>query len=546
MADRLRTDLGYAIRLFARTPAWTAVAVMSLALGIGANLLILSIVDAVLLRPFPYRDPSRLVFIWGTKDDSVRQGLSGLDLADWQVQNRSFESLDAFLGQLTFALGDSGEAVPGACVGPSVLPLLGVQPALGRTFVAADASPGADTVAMVSDGFWRTKMGGSPSAIGSTLRLNGRTYEVVGVTPAGFFFPDTNSQILVSTPCGAANFFQRGSPFAHAIARLRPGVSVADAEHDLDRINRELAKIYPDTNRNMTAGVQPLRNIVIGKYERALWLMLGAVGLVLLIACANVAHLQLARGVDRQMELAVRAANGAGRMRLFGQLLTETILLSFMSGAGALALAWWGVRLLRSLSLSDIARLEAARIDLRLAAVAAGLSLLAALIAGLWPAWKAAGVRIHDVLKLGGCGTMPSARRNLRELLATTELALATVLLILAGLLIGSFVRLSRAQWGFDPDRLLVVSVMRPPDAAASREGRERWTEAVRVQIAAMAGVETVASANGVPIKFSWRPTPLVRDGKRLDWTAAGWTVSHGYFRAIGTPARGAGVQRRR
>jgi predicted permease len=536
MKERLLTDLRYALRLFARTPAWTGVAVMSLTLGIGANLLVFSIVDAVLLRPFPYRDPSRLVFIWGTKDDSVRRGISGLDLADWQAQNRSFESLDAFLGQMPFTVGDSGDSVFGACVGPSVLPMLGVQPLLGRAFVAADATPGADTVAMVSEGFWRSKMGGSPSAIGSPLRLNGRPYEVVGITPAGFFFPDTNSQILVSTPCGAPNFFQRGSPFAHAIARLRPDVSVAEAEGDLDRINRELAQVYPETNRNITAGVQPLRNIVIGKYEKALWLMLGAVGIVLLIACANVAHLQLARGVDRQTELAVRAANGADRRRLFAQLLTESTVLSFVSGGCALALAWWGVRVLRSLSLSDIARLDTARIDLRLASAAAALSLLSALVAGLWPAWKAAGVRINDVLKLGGSGATPSARRNLRELLATTELALATVLLIVAGLLIGSFVRLSRAQWGFDPNHLLIVSVMRPSDVAASPEGREQWTEAVRARIAAIPGVEAVASADGVPIKYAWTPTALVRDGRKLDWRAGGWTVSHGYFRTIGTP----------
>jgi putative ABC transport system permease protein len=536
MIDRLLMDLRYAMRLFVRSPAWTAVAVVSLTLGIGANLLIFSIVDAVLLRPFPYSDPSQLVFIWGTKDDSVRRGISGADLTDWQERSRSFGALDAFLGQLTFTVGESAEAVPGACVGPSVLPLLGVQPALGRNFIASDARPGTDTVAIVSDGFWRTRMGASPSAVGSNLRLNGRMYEVVGVTPAGFFFPDTNSQILVSTPCGAANFFQRGSPYAHAIGRLRDGVSVAQAAGELDAINRDLARIYPETNRNVTAGVQPFRNIVIGKYEKALWLLLGAVGLVLLIACANVAHLQLARGVDRQTELAVRAANGADRRRLFRQLLTETLLLSLAAGVCALALAWWGVQVVRSLSLTDIARLDMARIDLRLAAVAAALSLVSTLVAGVWPAWRAAGVGINDVLKIGGGSTAPSARRNLRELLATTELALATVLLIVAGLLIGSFVRLSRAEWGFDPERLLLVTVVRPPEAAGSREVRTQWTETARERVGRLAGVESVASADGVPIRYSWRPTQLAIQGRRLPVSAGTWTISHGYFATMRTP----------
>ncbi len=535
MSEQIRSDVRYAVRLFTRAPGWTAVAVASLTLGIAVNLLIFSIVDAVLLRPFPYSDPSDLVFIWGTKDDSVRRGISGLDLADWQARNRSFELIDAFLAPMPFSWGDNGDTLSGACVGPSVLPMLGVQPALGRSFVAADALPGADTVAIVSDGFWRTRLGGDSSVIGTTLRLNGRSYEVIGVMPRGFFFPDTNTQLLVSTPCGAGNFFERGGAFAHAIGRLRPGMSVRQAEADLDSINRELARMYPDTNRNVTAGVQRFRNIVVGKYEKSLWLLLCAVGVVLLIACANVAHLQSARGVDRQIELAIRAANGARRTRLFSQLLTESLVLSLVSGAFALAATWWGVRILRSMSLTDIARLDTAQIDLRLAAVAAGLSVLSAFVTGAWPAWHAAGVRINDVLKSGTNVAATPGRRLLRDLLATSEIALATLLLILAGLLIGSFVRLSGANWGFDPNRLFVMAVSLPVDAASSREGREEWKAVLRDRLARSAGVEAVATATGAPIRYVWQPTSLLIDGRMADWTAAGWTVGQGYFRTLGT-----------
>jgi putative ABC transport system permease protein len=537
IVDSLVGDVRYACRLLVRTPAWTTVAIISLTLGIAANLLIFSIVDAVLLRPFPYRDPSQLVFLWGTKDDSVRRGISGPDLEDWRQQNRSFAGLDAFLEQWTFSVGETGQSVTGACIGPSVLPILGVSPALGRNFVGSDARPGAAAVAIVSHAFWRNWLGGRPDAVGSTLVLNGRAHEIVGVTAAGFFFPDTNSQILVPTPCGLSNYGDRGSPTVHAIGRLRAGVSVSQAEQDLDAVNRRLAQAYPETNKLVSVGLQPLRNIVIGKYVRALWVLLGAVGLVLLIACANVAHLQLARGVDREMEMAIRAAAGADRRRLFLQLLTESLLLAWGAGVCALATAWVGIRVIRSLALTDIARIDSARLDVRLVAFAVGLSLLVTLISGVWPAWKIAGVQVSDVLKLGGGSVTRSSRRHLSELLATTELALATVLLIVAGLFIGSFVRLSRAQWGFDPSGLLIVSLRTPPDAAAAREAFADWVETLRLRIRHVPGVDSVANADGLPIKFSWWPSQLAIDGRLVttNWGAAGWIVSHGYFATMGT-----------
>jgi predicted permease len=527
------TDLRYACRLFATAPGWTAVAVLSLALGIGANLLVFSIVDAVLLRPFPYRAPSRLVFVWGSKSDAVRRGISGPDLDDWRRQNRSFVDLDAFLAQVPLSIGDSGDSVIGACIGPSVLSILGVAPARGRAFTADDSTGSGQPVAIVSDAFWRGRMAGAETAVGSRVLLNGRSHEIVGVMPPGFFFPDTNAAVLTPVPCGAANYLQRGNPVMHAIGRLREGVSVIQAERDLDAINRRLAETYPETNREMAAGIQPLRDIVVGKYERSLWVMLAAVAVLLLIACANVAHLQLARGVDRQVELAIRAAAGADRRRLFQQLVTESLLLALLATAAGFAGVAAGIRVIRSLSLTDIVRIDSASVDMRLLAIGAAVCILVTVAAGVWPAWKTAGVRISETLKTGVGGTGGGARRHLRELLATIEIALATVLLIGAGLLITSFVRLSAARWGFESQNLWAMSVMTPPDAAVSRAAHAAWTESVRTRLGAVPGVRAAASADGIPIEYSWRPSPLRIDGRIV--RAAGWTVSHGYFSTLGT-----------
>jgi predicted permease len=329
------------------------------------------------------------------------------------------------------------------------------------------------------------------------------------------------------------NFRDRGTPTMHAIGRLRDGISLVQAQADLDLINNRLARAYPETDKNVVVGLQPLRHIVVGKYEPALWLLLAAVGLVLLIACANVAHLQLARGVDRQVELAIRAAIGADRRRMFGQLITESLVVASAGAACALAAAWVGIRAIRSLSITDISRIDAAQVDGRLLAIAAILVLVVTVISGLWPAWKTAGVDVNDTLKIGPGSVTSSPKRVARELLAVTELALSTVLLVATGLLVGSFVRLSTATWGFNANHLLSAQVLTPPQAASSQLAFGDWSQAVRARVKALPGVESVAVADGLPLQYAWWPTQLRVDGRLV--SAGGWTIGYGYFHTLGT-----------
>lgn len=511
---------------------------VSLALGIAGNAVVFSLIDAVLLDPFPYRDADRLAFIWGSKSETQTTGLSGADVADWRSQNRSFTDIDAFLGgNMAFSLG-AGESdrVRGACIGHRVLPMLGVYPALGRNFSEDDTRGVGAPVTLISDNLWRSRYAANPDIVGSRIRLDGQFYEVVGVTPPGFFFPDTDARLWVAAPCGFADFHRRGAMSLHAIGRLKPGVSVREAQADIDQINRALARAYPATNQNRTAGIFSLRTILIGKYERALWTLAWAMAAVLLIACANVVHLQLVRGVDREIELAVRAAAGASRRRLMRQLLSETALLVAVSTTLGVALAWSGVRTIHAFSLTEIPRMEAARLDLRVLGFTLAVSFATAIASGLWPAWKASRVDVADSLKVGAGTTTNGAGRQARDLLAIAGIATAVVLLVASGLLVRSFVGLSRAHWGFNPDNLLLIDVTMPKGVAAERTSRDDLTEDIRRRLASLPGVERVTASGVAPIRWrSWAPRPLEVDGRIPgDLTAAVWTVGRDYFSTAG------------
>ena len=526
--DRLRTDLRYATRLLMRSPAWTAIAVLSLALGIGANAVVFSLVDAVLLEPFPYHDSSQLVLLWGSKAENQTTGISGADMNDWRAQSRSFEDIDAFLGgDMKFSLGSSeADRVQGACIGHRVLPMLGTQPARGRNFTEEEATYGAAPVVLVSDALWRSRYASDPDLVGRTIRLGDRQHEVIGIMPAGFFFPDTDARLWVPAPCGLQGFEQRGSMTLNAIGRLRAGVSIAQAQADLDRINRALAEAFPETNRNRTTGVFALRRIVIGRYEQALWTLVWAIALVLLIACANVVHLQLARGVDREVELAVRGASGAGRPRLLRQLLTESLLLVAISAVAGVFVAWVGVRLIHGFALTDIPRMEHARLDARVLLFTGAVAVATAILSSLWPAWKASGVRVSETLKLGATATTGASRSQIRDLLAVTEIAAAVTLLVASGLVVKSFVQISRAEWGFNPEKLLLIDV-EAPGGFVNPVVRRELIESIRTAVRTIPGVEHVTVGQNAPIRWgSWAGRAVAIDGNiRPDVTAAVWWV---------------------
>jgi putative ABC transport system permease protein len=536
----MKRDLQFALRLLMQSPVWTAVAVLSLALGIGANTLAFSLVDGVLLKPFPYRDPERLVLLWASKNEETTRGITGPDLQDWRDQNHTFEDLDAFLGNIKFSLGsEASDTVPGACMGARVLPILGVQPALGRNFVPADERSGASSVVMLSDGLWRTHFGSDRTVVGRSIRLDDKPFEVVGVAPAGFFFPDTDARLWIPSPCGLRGFDSRDTPLLHAVGRLRTGVSLQQAQTDLDDVNGRLAQAYPETNRGRTTGVFALRHVVIGKFERALWLLQAGVVVVLLIACGNVTHLQLARGIERETELAIRAANGASRLRLARQLLTESLALALPAGALGALLAWAGVRAIHAFAFTDIPRIETVRLDGYALAFTFAVSLITGIVSGVWPARRASGVRVGDTLKSGSQSTTDGKRTQLRDLLAITEIAAAITLLVVAGLIIRSFVYLSHAEWGFNPERLLLIDVRVPPEFKKQRDPADQWAAAVVERLRAISGVERASRSDGVPIRWaSWKPTALAVDGTIVTkgWTAGTWVAGPDYFATAGIP----------
>jgi predicted permease len=541
MMGTLWQDLRYGARMLAKHPGFTLVAVVALALGIGANSAIFSVVDAVLLRPLPFEESDRLVFLSERSPQLEGMSISYPNFTDWRAQNQSFEKIGVYRRN-SYNLTGRGEPerFVGGIFSADLFAALRVRPALGRLFTNDEDKPGAQPVVVLSHGLWQRRFGGDPSIVNQNLTLNGVGYTVIGVMPADYSWPrGVELWTPVGQESGQPSWQQRGNhPGLYGVARLKPGVTIEQARANMDAIAVALEKQYPDSNTNNRVSVTPLLDVIVRDVRPRLYVLLAAVACVLLIACANVANLLLARATTRQKEIALRAALGASRWRVVRQLLTESVLLASLGGLLGLALAKWGVKLLIAISPNTIPRANEVGLDMRVVAFTAAVSILTGVIFGLVPAWQASRTDVNEVLKEGGRGS--TGRRHwFRSGLVVAEVVMTLVLLVGAGLLIRSFHRLQNVDPGFGVENLLTFNVALPQRKYAEPPQRVNFYNQLLQNLRNLPGVESVAMASGLPLgNNGWqtsyniigRPEPA--RGQRPITEVA--HVSPDYFKTMG------------
>jgi predicted permease len=541
-------DLRYGARTLLKNPGFTLIAVLTLGLGIGANTAIFSVVNGVLLRPLPYHESERIV----TLLNNGRYPVSPANFLDFRANSQSFAQMaaaEAWGGALAGA--DRTEAISGLRMGEGLFALLGEQPLLGRTLQAEDYQPGKDHALVLSHKLWQRAFGGDPNIIGRQLMLSGESYAVVGVMPARFQFPpfwSTRAEMwapLDLRPRATA----RGGNSLRVFARLKPGVTLQQAQSEIDVMNKRLAQAYPEANTGLNIRVDPLNEKVVGNIRRALLVLSGAVGFVLLIACANVACLLLARASARQKEAAVRVALGASRWRIIRQSLTESLLLSVCGTAVGMLLAVWGVDWLTTLLSGNsssftvrLPRLSEIKIDATALGFTLAVTLATSLLFGLAPALAASKPDLNQTLKESGRGTS-CGRRRLRETLVVAELALALVMLIGAGLLINSFLKLQALDPGFNPRNVLSMTVSLAGASQYVGPAREAFYRQLTDRLTALPGVESASAINHLPLAGDTWGTTLTIEGRLPpppgQEVGATFRVSRpGYFRTMGIPLR--------
>ncbi len=542
--DAFVRNLRYGARVLVRAPGFTLVALLTLALGIGANTAIFTVVNGVLLRPLPWEDADRLVGLWESNPGRgwPQFSTSGPNFLDWVEQNRSFERMAGWRF-LSFNLTGSGEAerIGGGAASADLLAMLGGQPVLGRGFLPEEDRPGGGArVAIIGHGLWKRRFGSDPGILDKGLTANGETYTVVGVLPDGFEWIGPTDLIV---PLGPTLDENRGNHVIQTIGRLRPGVSEAQAREDMEEIALRLERLYPDSNAGWGVAMSTFYDWIIGPdLRRALLVLSGAVAAVLLIACANVASLMLARASTRRREIAIRTALGASRLRIVRQLLVECLLLSLAGGALGLLLAMWGVEALRALGPDSVPRLDETSLDGRAVAFTLVLSLITSVIFGLAPSLQASRADQHESLKEGGRGTPGvSGQQRLRGALVVIEVALSLVLLIGAGLLVRSFLRLQSVDPGFAAEGLLTMELNLPDSRYPAAPQKAAFYSQLIERVGGIPGVESAAAASILPfgpgntaieVQVEGRPPDAEGDAPSADWRM----VTPEYFRTLRIP----------
>ena len=537
-------DLRYGVRSLLKQPAFTLVAVITLALGIGGNSAMFSVVNAVLLRPLQYPESDRIVVLEGINPSKgiTQSNMSIPDFADWQSQNQVFEHIAGFIaGGLLLNNGDETERVHGTAVTADFFSLFRTPSLHGRTLQADDAQPGREPVAVLSYGLWQRRFGGDRNAVGSKVMVGAKSTTIVGVMPPGFDYP-AQSEIWAPLPLDPAKE-ARDNRFISVIGRLKSGATVSQAQVQMDTINQRLAQSYNETNSGWGIRVTKLQERLVGDVRLSLLVLLGAVAFVLLIACANIANLLLARSTARRKEIAVRTALGASRLRILRQLLTESLLLSLLGGALGLVFSVWLIRLLIAISPPNTPRFDEIRPDARVFIFTITLTVVTGLVFGLAPALQASRSDLTEGLKEGLRGNAGGARSNrLRGLLMVAEIAMSFILLVGAGLLIKSFLHLREVRPGFKTDKLLTMRVSVPPGKYRENEARIQFFQQAINRIQSLPGVQSAGMVLSLPLggdTFNvWRG--YIREGRPAtpeeSDNAAYLATTPDYFRTLQVP----------
>ena len=540
--EAIVANVRYGLRTLRKNPGFATVAILTLALGIGANTAMFSAVNAVLLRPLPFAQPERLVQLWESEVAVPQAPFAAPDFVDWRAQNQTFEDMTMYTWPQSMNLSGAGEPehIAGVLTQANFFSVLGSAPMLGRTFVTGEDQAGHNHVAVLSYGLWQRRFGGTKDALDKEIELGGEKYQIVGIMPPDFRM-GLRAELWAPIDMDLKKLPSRGNHSFPAIGRLKPGVTPQQAKANLNAVAKRLEEQYPDSNRHIGADVVEMREQLTGNVRPALLVLLGAVALVLLIACVNVANLLLARASSRQREIALRSALGASRARIIGQLLTESVLLSFLAAIPGLLLAYWGVSALGSLPGIPVNQFGEIHLDLTVLCFALGIAALTGLVFGLAPALQVGRRDLHDDLKLGGKGAGAAAASSkwLRNGLVVGEIALSLCLLIGAGLLLRSFERLRSVDIGVRPENVYTAKVALP-ESQYKEEDRARVYRDMAERLSRAPGVDAAAVSSEIPLdggtnSYAKKPgAPAEELGALMEWNE----ITPGYFKAFGIPFR--------